>query len=80
MNKLDQVVKDNTNKNKNKNNDAIEYDPGFDSRFSLSSRTKDPISVVPIRLRGDKKQRATIIYGLTVLWDSGANNSMIKRR
>ena len=45
MNKLDQVVKDNTNKNKNKNNDAIEYDPGFDSRFSLSSRTKDPPTI-----------------------------------
>ena len=61
MNKLDQVVKDNTNKNKNKNNDAIEYDPGFDSRFSLSSRTKDPLPLVTVRLREGKKQREAMI-------------------
>ena len=33
INKLDQVVNDNIKKNKNQHNDAIEYDPRFDSNL-----------------------------------------------
>ena len=49
MNKLDHVVKSNIN-NKDQCNVAIEYEPDFDSKFSLSSGTKDPLPVVTVRL------------------------------
>ena len=52
----------------------------FDNKFSLYSVTKDPLLVVTARLQGGKKHRATMIYGLTCLWDSGSTNIMIKRR
>ena len=71
---------DNINKNKNEHNDPIEYEPRFDSKFILSSGTKDPLPVVTVSLRRGKKQRAKIIAGLTCLWDSRATDVMIKRR
>ena len=43
MNNLDHVVTNNT-KNKNQCDDAIEYNPKFDNKFSLSSFTnRDPL-------------------------------------
>ena len=42
MNKLDHVVTNNI-KNKVKFNEAIEYEPKFDSKFSLSIGTKYPL-------------------------------------
>ena len=50
---------DNINKIKNQYNDAIENDPKFDNTFSLSRKTKDPLPLVTVRLRGGKKHRAT---------------------
>ena len=64
----------------NQHNDAIEYDPKFDSKFSLYIRTKDPLKAVTVSLRGSKKQRSKIIFCLTWLWYNRANNSIIKRR
>ena len=79
MNKLDHTV---TSKIKDKYqcNDAIEYEPRFDNKISLSSGTKDPIQVVTVRLRGGKKHRSTIIYGLSCLWYSISTDMMIKSR
>ena len=54
-NKLDHVVK-NKNINKDQCNDAIEYEPRFDSKFSLSSGAKNPLKVVTVSLRGGKKK------------------------
>ena len=45
--KLDHVVTNNV-KNKYQCNYAIEYEPIFDSRFSLSGGTKEPLPVVTI--------------------------------
>ena len=81
INKLDHVVRDNLNNYKDQSNEAINSDPTFDnSSFNLSSGTSDPLPVVTVSLRGGKKNRATIVSGPTCLWDSGATNSMIKRR
>ena len=63
-----------------KHNDAIENELKFDHKFTLSSKTKDPLPVVTVSLRKGKKQRAANIYVLKCLWDSGATNSMIKRK
>ena len=71
---------DNIKKNKNQHNDAIEYEPRFGNKFSLSSGNKDPLSVVTVEFIGVKKQRATTSAGLTCLWDSGAAENMIKIR
>ena len=55
MNRLFHVVTNNV-KNKNQCNDAIEYDPSFDSKFSLSSEPPmDPLPLVTVGLRGGKK-------------------------
>ena len=63
----------------NQYNDAINNDATLDnSSFSLSSGTRDPLSVVNVSLRGGKKHKATVVTDLTCLWDSGATNSMIK--
>ena len=40
----------------------------------------DPLPVVAVNLRGGKKNRTTIISGLTCLWDRGATNCTIKRK
>ena len=70
----------NTN-NKNQCDDTIEYDPKFDDKFSLSSGTnKYHLPVVTFRLIGGKKHRATIISGLTVLWDSVVTNIITNRQ
>ena len=66
--------------NKYQRNEAIENEPKFDNIFSSSSGTKDHLTVVTVSLRGGKKHRATTVAGLTCLWDSGATNSMIKKR
>ena len=71
---------DNINKNKNQHNDDIEYEPKCDGKFSLSNRTKDPLPVVTVWLRGGKKQPVKIISSLMCLWDNGATNRIIKRR
>ena len=78
MNKLYHAMTNNI-KNKDQHNDAIEYDPKFDSKFSLSSGTKDPLPEVNVSLLGGKKHRVTIIDVLTCLWDSVSNNITIKR-
>ena len=46
-------------KNKDQRNDAIEYGPKFDSKFSLSIRTKEPLPVVTVILRRGKKKGGT---------------------
>ena len=50
------------------------------SNFNLSSGTSNPLPVVNVSLRGGNKHRATTVDGLTCLWDSGATDSMLKRR
>ena len=66
-------------KNKNQCNDAIEYEPKLDNKFSLSSGpNKDTLPVVTVRIRAGKKNRENIIAVLTCLWDSGATNIIIK--
>ena len=47
--------KDNIKKNKNQHNDAIEYEPSFDHKYSLSIGTKEPLPVVIFSLVGGKK-------------------------
>ena len=42
---------DNINKNKNQRNYAIEYDPKFDNKVSLSSGTEEPLPVVAASIR-----------------------------
>ena len=80
-NKLDQIVNNNTKTNKDQLNDAIYNETTFDtSRFNSSSRTRDPLPVVNITLWGGKKHRSAIVSGLTWLWDSGATDSIIKRK
>ena len=77
---LDHKVTNNPNNCNDKNNEAIDNEPTLDnSSFSLSSGTSGPLPVVTVSLRGGKKQRETIVYGLTYLWDSGTTDSMIKR-
>ena len=50
----------------NQNNEAIDNEPTLDnSSFSLSSGTSDPLPVVTVYLQGGKKQRATIVSGIT---------------
>ena len=71
---------DNIKKNKNQHNEDIECDLKFDNKFSLSSGTKYSLPGVTVSLGGGKKKRATIIPGLTCLWDSRATDSMIKRK
>ena len=62
-------------------NDAIDNEPTLDNTsFNLSRGTSEPLPVVTVSLRGGKKHRATVVAGLTLLWYSGATNSMIKRR
>ena len=68
----------NIKNNNNQHNYGIEHYPKFDNIFSLSRGNKYPLTVVPVILRGGKKQRAIMIAILTFLWDSGANCSMIK--
>ena len=54
--------------NKNKWNDSEAHKPKFDNKFSLSSGTlMDPLPAVTFRLRGGKKNRATINDRLTWL-------------
>ena len=81
MNKLDQVVTDNKKTNKDQLNEAIYNEPTFDtSSFNSSSSTRYPLPVVTVTLQGGKKHRATNVAGLAFLWDSGANDSTIKRK
>ena len=62
-------------------NDAIDNEPTLDnSSFNLSRGTRYPLTVVTVSLQGGKKHRATVVAGITCLWDSGATKSMIKRR
>ena len=65
----------------NQYNDAIDNYPTLDnSSFNLSSGTRYPLPVLTVSLQGGKKHRATVVANITCLWDSGATNSMIKRR
>ena len=80
INKLNHVMKNNTKKNKNQHNDTIKNYPNFDNIFSLSSGTKDPPPVVIVSLRVGNKQRSTMVAGIICLWDSGANEIIIKRK
>ena len=78
---FDHVVTDTLNNYNDQNNESIDNDPTFEnSGFNLSSGTSEPLPVVTVSLRGGKKHRATVVAGLTLLWYSGATNSMIKRR
>ena len=81
MNRLDHIVTDNLNNDKDQSNEATNSDPTFDtSSFNSSSGTSDPLPVVTVSLLGGKKHKATTVSGLTVLWYSGATDSMIKIR
>ena len=55
------MVTNNIN-NKYQRNDAIEYEPKFDSKFSLSSGTKYPLPVVSVSFRGGKEQRSNFNF------------------
>ena len=80
MNNLYHVVNNNI-KNKNQYDDAIEYDPKFDNKFSLfSGPNMDPLKLVTFSLRGGNKHRETIISGPTCLWYSRATAIIIKRQ
>ena len=68
----------NSIKNKYQCTNSIEYEPKFDDKFILSSGTKNPLKLVTVSLRGGKKHRATIIVGLTFLWDIRYTTNMIK--
>ena len=48
MNRLNHVVADNIKTNKSQRNGAIENETKFDNKFNLSSRTKDPLTVVTV--------------------------------
>ena len=72
---------DNIKDYNDQHNDAIYNEPTLDnSTFSLSTSTRDPLPVVTVSLGRGKKHRATVVAGLTCLWDSGATDSMIKIR
>ena len=79
MTKLDHVSKNNKKTNKDKLNDVIYNELTFDtSRFNSSRVTREPLPLVTVTLRGGRKHRATIVAGITFLWDNGSTNSMIK--
>ena len=60
-------------------NDTIDNEPTLDnSNLNLSNDTRETLPVVTVSLRGGKKHRATVVAGLTCLWDSGATDRMIK--
>ena len=81
MNVLDHVVTDNLKTNKDQINEVINNDTTFDnSDFNLYRGTSNPLSIVTVSLRRGKKHIATTVYGLTFLWGSGANNSIINRK
>ena len=75
---MDFIVTDNIRTNKNQHNDAIENDLKFNHTFSLSSGAKEPLPVVIIGLLGDKKHIATMVAGITCLWDIRYTDSMNK--
>ena len=78
---MDHVVTGNINTNKYQHNDTINNEPMFDTNsLNLYSGTSDQLSVVTVSLRGGNKHRAMTVSGLTLLRDSGATNSMIKRK
>ena len=52
----------------------------FNSIFSLSSGTKDPLRVENFSLQAGNKKRETITAVLTCMWDRGDTDIMIKRR
>lgn len=63
----------------NKVNDVIKYKLKFYSASNLSSfPTKDPLTIITVSLRGDKKSRSTVVSRLNFLWGSGATGTMIK--
>ena len=82
MNILDHLLNENIRTNKDQLNEAIYNDPKFyTSSFNSSRGTRDPLPVVvTVTLLGGKKHRATTVAGLTLLWDSGDTNIMIKRK
>ena len=60
-------------------NESIDNEPIFyNSSFSLCSGTNDPVPVVTVSLQVGKKNRGTVVAGITCLWDSGCTESMIK--
>ena len=72
-----------TNKIKVKDqfNYAIAYNPRFYNKLILSSEPiRDPLPVLTVKLKGMNKNKANIIDVLTCLYDSGSNDSMIKRK
>ena len=79
VNKMDHVVI--TDISSNQLNDVIENELKFDSRNSLAKNTvKYPLPKVSVILRGGKDSRQNLNSGITLLWDSGATNRMIKRK
>ena len=78
---MDHVVTNNIKTNKYQHNDVIYDELTFDTNsFFFSSGTKDPLPVVTASLGGGKKHRTKTVSGLTCLWYSRTNNSMIKIR
>ena len=81
MNKLYHVVTNNLKTTKYQLIEAINNKPTFDNNsFNLSSGTRNPLPVVIVSLQGGKKHRPMTIDGIKCLWDSGATNSMIKKK
>ena len=71
INKLDHVVTKNIKDYNYQYNFAIDDDTTLANiSFNLSRSTRDPLPVVTVSLRGGNKHRATVVAGLTCLWDS----------
>ena len=65
--------------NKYQCNEAIEYEPNSENKFSLySGNTVEPLLVLTASLIRGKKNRARIVFSLTLLWDSEYTDRMIK--
>ena len=71
----------NLNINKYQINESIKNEPPFDANiFNSHSSTSDPLTVVPVSLRGGEKRISTTVAGLSCLWDSRTTNIMMKRK
>ena len=65
----------------NQGNDVVAYEMIFYSTFNLYSCTPEyPLPVLTVNIREGKKSRATVVSGLTFMWDISATNSIRKRK
>ena len=74
---MDHIVS--TNIKTNQVDDAVDNELKFDGINSLSNNyVQDPLPMVTISLRVSKKSRQTLNSGLTLLWQIGSTDIMIK--